>query len=360
MLYEFIQANHDELVTMAQGLIGERTTPRALAHELEEGVPLFLDQLAESIRMWGKPSPEQETSWREGAERHGGSLLKRGFTVAQVVHDYGAICQSVTNLAVEREEPIAADEFRALNLHLDDAIADAVTGYVRAREDAWAEDERQRLASFAHEMRNLVGTAMLSFELVRSGKVPTDGSSARIHQRTLHSIQLLIDRTLSEVRLGASLVHPERIRLAELLEEIEITAAADARNRHREFVVSPVAWELVVQADRQLLASALSNVLQNALKFTRTEGRVLLRTGLAPGRTDLLWIEVEDQCGGLPDGKLEEMFLPFRRGEADHSGLGMGLSISRRAVEACGGSLTARDLPGHGCVFTIELPLASS
>ena len=67
-------------------------------------------------------------------------------------------------------------------------------------------------------------------------------------------------------------------------------------------------------------------------------------------------VEVEDECGGLAQGKAEELFHPFHQRSGDRTGLGLGLSISRRGVEANGGKLRVRDLPGAGCVFAIDLP----
>ena len=67
-------------------------------------------------------------------------------------------------------------------------------------------------------------------------------------------------------------------------------------------------------------------------------------------------IDVEDNCGGLPAGDAERMFRPFTQGSEDKSGLGLGLSISRRSIEANSGTLSVRDIPGSGCVFTIDLP----
>ena len=68
---------------------------------------------------------------------------------------------------------------------------------------------------------------------------------------------------------------------------------------------------------------------------------------------------MEDECGGLPEGG-RELFQPFgqRRGR-DRTGLGLGLSIARKAVRAHGGDIVTRNMPGHGCVFIIDLPLAS-
>jgi signal transduction histidine kinase len=108
-----------------------------------------------------------------------------------------------------------------------------------------------------------------------------------------------------------------------------------------------------IEGDRQLLAAALANIVQNACKFTPTEGRVSVKT--SAGR-DRVVIEVADQCGGLPPGKAEELSLPVQRAEGDAVGLGLGLSISRRSIAASGGHIRVRDVPGIGCIFTIDLP----
>jgi signal transduction histidine kinase len=108
--------------------------------------------------------------------------------------------------------------------------------------------------------------------------------------------------------------------------------------------------------DRQLIAAALANLLQNAFKFSRPNGHVVLRTDIttAPGR---VMIEVEDECGGLPQGNAEDLFRPFEQRSQDRSGVGLGLAIARESVETNGGLIRARNLPGKGCVFTIDLPL---
>jgi signal transduction histidine kinase len=67
-------------------------------------------------------------------------------------------------------------------------------------------------------------------------------------------------------------------------------------------------------------------------------------------------IEVRDECGGLADGDAETVFGPFEQRGTDRSGLGLGLAFSRWGVEANRGRIYARDLPGDGCVFTVDLP----
>ena len=115
-----------------------------------------------------------------------------------------------------------------------------------------------------------------------------------------------------------------------------------------------VAPDLLVFVDRHLVVSALSNLVQNAIKFTRTDGRVEIR---AKRSLDRILIEVEDECGGLPSGKSEELFKPFIQKSSDKSGIGLGLSISNRAIALNDGQISASNIPGKGCVFIIDLPL---
>lgn len=110
---------------------------------------------------------------------------------------------------------------------------------------------------------------------------------------------------------------------------------------------------LEIAGDRERLMGALLNLLQNAFKFTRPGTDVEL-SAVAEG--DQVLIEVADHCGGLPPGAIHTMFKPFAQVGADRSGVGLGLTIARRSVEADGGQLRVRDIPGRGCVFGIRLP----
>jgi signal transduction histidine kinase len=162
---------------------------------------------------------------------------------------------------------------------------------------------------------------------------------------------------MSEVRLASGTHQKERLRVAQFIEEMEIDASIDATNRGLRFSAERVDDHLMVDVDRQLFASAISNLLQNALKFTRPSSHVWLRTRSVGDRVS---IEVEDECGGLLPGTAEAIFRPFEQRGSDRAGLGLGLVISRQAIEADGGKISLRDIPGKGCVFTVEMPLAIS
>jgi signal transduction histidine kinase len=102
-----------------------------------------------------------------------------------------------------------------------------------------------------------------------------------------------------------------------------------------------------------VVAAAITNLLQNAFKFTRQGSRISLT---ARATKERVLFEIEDECGGLPAGKTEELFRPFEQRSADRSGVGLGLSICLRAAKANSGEIHVRDLPGKGCIFTLDLP----
>jgi signal transduction histidine kinase len=114
---------------------------------------------------------------------------------------------------------------------------------------------------------------------------------------------------------------------------------------------------MAVFVDPEMLASAVGNLLQNAFKFTKRGTEVSLHSHRA---ADRIIIEVKDHCGGLPEGPADNLLRPFTQKGDDRSGLGLGLDICRRAVEANHGFLRVRNVPGVGCVFTIDLPEARS
>lgn len=375
MLHQFLEVNRAVLIERCRAKVACRSAPEPTLAEMEHGIPLFLTQLIETLRN-EQPIPEPggaaPVAGPDGAARdvpgelassaakHGSNLLRRGFTVDQVVHDYGDLCQAVTELAMEQKAPIGADEFHTLNRCLDDAIADAVTEFGLQRDHAMSETNAramsERLGLLAHELRNYLNTAVLSFAAIKAGMVGPTGATATVLDRSLAGLRDLIDRTLVDVRLGAGMPsYPDHVAVDRLIAEVQAASSLEAKAAGCRFAVFPVEAGLAIRVDRPMVFSAISNLLQNAFKFTRAQGHVSLR---AHAEGERVLIEVEDECGGLPPGKAQSMFIAFEQFHADRRGLGLGLSISRRAVEASGGLLRVRDLPGKGCVFTIDLPRA--
>ena len=140
MLHEFIAVNREEIIRRCRAKVATRSVPPPTEVEIDHGVPVFLDQLVDALRLGLTSSPEIGRS----AVKHGHDLLLQGFTVSQVVHDYGDVCQSITDLAVEKNAPISTDDFRTLNRCLDDAIAGAVTQFGREQNQSTLDGETAR------------------------------------------------------------------------------------------------------------------------------------------------------------------------------------------------------------------------
>jgi hypothetical protein len=272
MLHEFLTVHRDDIIARTRVKVAERSPSRAVLPELEHGVSLFLDQLAETLRHErGTLSRGTSEEIGRGAAIHGAELRRAGYTIAQVVHDYGDVCQAVTELAIELEISISSDQFKTLNRCLDEAIAQAVTEFARPHDRSHSELGTERVGVFAHELRNLVSNALLAFEILKSGTVGIGGSTGGVLGRSLVGLRDLIDRSLAEVRLEAGPPRREHVALIELLQEVELSAAIEANVRGVQFTVTPVEPGVVVDVDRQLVAAALANLLQR-LQVQPAEG----------------------------------------------------------------------------------------
>ena len=371
-MYEFLIANRQELIARCRAKVTARARNGEVQRELVHGITPFLDQLIKTLQVeqTAQPMNSRKVSGPSGggkpalsemgetAAEHGRELLQHGYTVEEVVHDYGDLCQSVTDLAFERNVEIKVDEFRTLNRCLDNAIATAVTEFGYQRDFVVADQQADalniRLGNFAHELRNLLSNATLSLAVIKAGNVGLSGATGAVLDRSLVGLRNLIDRSLAEVRMTAGLpVDHDLFSLAEFIGEVKLAGELEAQVKGCVLFVSDVDPRLAVDADRDLMFSAVGNLLQNAFKFTHPGTEVTLN---AYSMANRILIDVEDNCGGLPAGDAERMFRPFTQAGDDKSGLGLGLSIARRSIEANAGLLSVRDIPGSGCVFTINLP----
>jgi hypothetical protein len=214
MLHEFLTSNRQLLISRCREKVAKRFEPAETLATIDHGVPLFLQQLVETLRdeqntdirsTDAEPAPAPTEIGRTAA-LHGAELLRQGFTVDQVVHDYGDVCQCVTALAVEQEVPISTDEFRTLNRCLDNAIADAVASFGSARQtsiDRQAETLHQRLVLFAAEHRRLIDIAIQSVTAIKTGNIGIGGATGTLLAHALEELRSLTDRTLPEIRLAS-------------------------------------------------------------------------------------------------------------------------------------------------------------
>ena len=185
-------------------------------NQLANGVPMFLDQLIQTLRAEDKgefaeglkisgASGGDATSLGEigvSAALHGKQLLELGYSIDQVVHDYGDLCQAITDLAVERDAPFAVDEFRTMNRCLDNAIADAVSEFSRQREAAVAlgheAHTKEHLVQLANDLKNSLHAAAMAFTALEAGNLPVGGSTGALLKRSLARMGALVEHASQE------------------------------------------------------------------------------------------------------------------------------------------------------------------
>lgn len=371
MMHEFLANNRAELERRCREKVAQRPGRSASSEQLENGVPIFLGQLIRTLRIEQSPDPAASNAISgpaggpltlsevgASATQHGKDLLEMGYTVDEVVHDYGDLCQAITDLAVERDAPFHIHEFRTLNRCLDNAIADAVNEFSYQKElitaDKYARESKERVGMLAHELRNILGTATLAFSAAKAGNLNLSGATGSILDRSLTALARLIDDALLDVRdSDQHAVVLSSFSLSVFVAELAAAAQLAAQAKGCVLAVAPVDPLLALSGNRELLLSAVANLLQNAIKFTQPGTAVRLS---AYGVAARIQIDVADHCGGLPAGAEATMFLPFAQNGADRSGLGLGLTIAQQSIQACHGTLQVRNVPQEGCVFTVSLP----
>ncbi|MEA9355510.1 HAMP domain-containing sensor histidine kinase [Bacteriovorax sp. PP10] len=388
MLYEFLLKNQEEILNLTSKKTLELAGKRSSSTQLEAGLPIFFEQLLDvlllereehkiyesenqKVRLKNKglmvkaADESDETSLAESsgrpdeaelaktAKRHGEELLRLGYTLSHVVHAYGAICQAITELAVIKDAKITANEFHDFNRCLDIAIAGAVTGFSSDQNLKEANREVEHLGFLAHELRNALTSVNLSFQLIKRGTVATGGSTAQLVDKGLSRIEYLIDRSLTEVRMKIDpRVIIETGYLLQLVDQIVTTASIESQIKHQSLEIN-IDPKIVIKADQQLFYSAISNLIQNAIKYTRIGGKIEIRGRIVEQN---IVIDVEDECGGLLTANAADLFKPFEQQHKNKQGLGLGLTIAQKAIELNLGTIKAKNLPGKGCIFTITLP----
>jgi hypothetical protein len=212
MLHEFLTSNRTVLIDRCRGMVGSRSDPKATEDELVHGIPTFLDQLVETLTLEQTLQPQDESLSARNARGevasdvgttaalHGRDLFLKGFTIEQVVRDYGDVRQAVANLAVEAGVPISVDEFRTFNRCLDNAIAGAVTEYAKntpASNDDNLQTSNSQLGPLARELRSHLHTAILAVTAMKAGSVGTGGATAAVLDQNLTAMRDIIERSIA-------------------------------------------------------------------------------------------------------------------------------------------------------------------
>jgi signal transduction histidine kinase len=348
-LFGVLKARREWLIACWGAKIRAELNAPLTTVELLDRMPAFVDEIIDALDPDAVPLPATSGN----AEEHGAQRLRLHFDVAEVVREYGLLHECIIELARDANLEISFDEQQVIATWVNSGIADAIAQYVKRRDQEQEREASEHLGFIAHELRNPLSAARAVVLRLRKRELAAGGRAVEVLERALRRASEMIDNALSHasLKLGVD-PRPEPLALGDLLHDIEVDVNVDAQAKGIDLIIAPVG-DAVISADPRLLRSAVFNLVQNALKFSPTGSAVSLNARTTPGGVT---IEVADSCGGLPPGKVDDLFSPrVQRGD-DRTGFGLGLAIARQAVQAQGGSINVRDLPGTGCVFSIELP----
>jgi PAS domain S-box-containing protein len=220
------------------------------------------------------------------------------------------------------------------------------------------------LANMSHELRTPLNAIIGFTELMSDGKVEASSPQYKeflghILTSGRHLLQLVNDiLDLSKVEAGKMEFRPEAIDLSRIVDEIVAMLRTVASNKRLRVdrAVDPSLTDVILDPAR--FKQVLYNYLSNALKFTPEGGRVSVR--VKPDTNETFRLEVEDTGPGIQERDLARLFVEFQQLDAaltkKHAGTGLGLALTKRIVEAQGGSVGVRSVSGEGSVFHAILP----
>jgi PAS domain S-box-containing protein len=240
---------------------------------------------------------------------------------------------------------------------LDVARRDADARRAEAEEACRTKDEF--LAMLGHELRNPLAPVLTALQLIRLKAGGALSRECDVIDRQLKHLRRLVDDLLdvSRITRGKVEIHKEAIEIAGVVSAAVEMATPLLRQRQQEIEIS-LAPDLRVLGDPERLAQVLSNLLQNASKYSDTRGRVSIEGRHEGGAVVLT---VRDHGIGIEASRLSQIFDLFVQApqalDRARGGLGIGLAIARAVVELHGGTISADSHgPGTGSTFSIRLP----
>ena len=358
-LHEVLVARSDEVMARWREVVSGTLAPESMPpFELLDHLPEFLEEIIAALREDAGARPGPPPELRSTAGGHGEQRLRLGFSLDSVVREYGAMRDAIIATARAADSQVTFREMQTVFDCSIEGIARAVSQYSQQRDAEMLRHANEHFAFIAHELRNPLSSAMTAFHLMSSkGQLPTEGRAVGALQRGLQRTSELIDQTLMTARMASGIeLRRQPTLLSALIKDVETDSLSDADAKNIEVRVV-IATDQELSVDVRLVRSALSNLVRNAVKYSHTGEVVEVRGSVVNERA---LVEIEDGCGGLAPGMVETAFAPFVRVDTTEGGFGLGLAIAKQAVAAHGGSIRIQNLPGKGCIFALEFPIAAT
>jgi signal transduction histidine kinase len=355
-LADALATDKDALIGCWRARVQAGLEPEAApAPEIIDSLPAFLDELIVLLKSVGGSDARWDGD-KAGriAVKHGAQRFHAGFSLGAVIREYGLLRDCMFDFIRDHGIKVELDELRPVFTAVNSAVAEAAEQFTRERDQAIERQSEQHFGFIAHELRTPLTAAMFAVHALQRRQGAERDVAVQRLDRQLSRLRQRIDNSLAHVRIREmgrrQTVDAKTMSLRALVDDAVEELASNAEEQaiavHRDGDATAV-------VDPRLMHSAIANLIGNALKYTRRGGSIHIRIR---GTDQLASVEVEDECGGLPDGKAEELFTPFVQRGADRSGFGLGLAIAKDAVEAHRGTVQVTNLPGKGCVFMLSVP----
>jgi signal transduction histidine kinase/ActR/RegA family two-component response regulator len=299
------------------------------------------------------------------ARRLGGGDLSARTGVDSRGGELGDLAESIDSMAeaLERrtdESQRAIADLGSLTGELEQRVNERTVGLEEARDlaDRGSEAKTAFLARLSHELRTPLNALRGFSKLLAAESLdPADRIEAAKHvSAAAEHMTRLVEELLDTARVEAGQLRVDLTSVsAEAVVDDVLSLAGALAAEHGVALLTPeVPPGLTVRADRGRLRQALLNLVTNAVLYNRRGGTVTVRVDLREGR---VLFDVLDTGAGIAAADLERLFIPYDRlGRGlESSGLGLGLALSRRIVEAMGGTIAVESEEGVGTRFTIEL-----
>jgi PAS domain S-box-containing protein len=314
------------------------------------------------LKMWGKTRDEAL----------GKNCLELGYEPWHAaMHDREIDQVVATKQAVRGEVPFSGTLGRRIYDYIlvpvlgPDGKVEAIAGTTRDVTD-YKEGQRRKdefIATLSHELRNPLAPLRNALHLLRAtAETPATLPIHDMIERQLsHMVRLVEDLLeVSRITRGKLELRKERTDLASVLRTAVETCAPMIQQAGHRLSVGLPAQPLWVEGDSVRLAQLLSNLLNNAARYTDAGGEIALEAARDGSEAT---VRVRDNGAGISSAELPKLFAMFSRGDGADTrapgGLGIGLALARTLAEMHGGTIEARsEGPGRGSEFTVRLPLA--
>ncbi|MGD0498566.1 MAG: ATP-binding protein [Bryobacteraceae bacterium] len=363
----------------------EETDTEGVVHRFNQAVCALLKRSPDQVlgcMAWDFVDPESQSGFREAMMERIASDSETGPFECEYVLDDGSritveirenlirdergavtgACRSLMDVTERNLAAIAASKVAQYAMELRNKNEQLASALEAAR--AATEAKGRFLAGVSHELRTPLNAIIGFSEMLHDGRLGAASEEQReclgdILRSARHLLALINDTLdLAKVEAGKMRFRPEPCSLQALVREVcdVIHPLADKKSIR---VASEVPGDLTAVIDPSRFKQVLYNYLSNAVKFTPNKGQVMVR--VAREGDSMFRLEVEDTGIGIAPEDIPQLFQEFqqlRSSRGGEQGTGLGLALTRRVVEAQGGQVGVRSVPGRGSVFAAVLPLA--